>query len=240
MEEKFSIKLKLSIVLLIIAAIVIIMMAVIIGISLKQNTEKNDTNNTTIEHTVHSDDETGQLTVNKQKDVDKIILDELKEKRFLAKNNIDIDSKVKYAKMMNNDNPIYIVHVEHEQDEDGNRSIYFFASYNNGQVLFDKAFEHKYEYDLYYEPNTKIIKGELVYREIIQTIYGAIKDGEFIQLNEFIEPANDENQNYILNDKEVSKKEYENMKAQYANKQFISFSYTSKELVSGNETAKNK
>jgi len=250
MEEKEPIKVKLSIVLLITAIISVILIAITIGFIYKQNIEKNvinknitnnnSTNNTTIESTAQKVEETGQLTVNKQKDVDKIILDELKEKRFLAKNNIDIDSIIKYAKMNSNGNTNYIVHVEHEQDEEGNRSTYFFVSYNDGQVLFDKALEHKYEYDLYYEQNTMTIKAELAYKENIKTIYGKIEAGEFIQLNEFIESANDENQKYIINDKEVSKKEYENMKAQYDNKQFISFSDTSKELVSGNETIQNK
>lgn len=245
MEEKEPIKVKLSIVLLITAIISLILIAITIRFIYKQNIEKNVinkniTNNTTIESTAQKVEETGQLTVNKQKDVDKIILDELKEKRFLAKNNIDIDSIIKYAKMNSNGNPNYIVHVEHEQDEEGNRSTYFFVSYNNGQVLFDKALEHKYEFDLYYEPNTMTIKAELAYKENIKTIYGKIEAGEFIQLNEFIESANEENQKYIINDKEVSKKEYENMKAQYDNKQFMSFSDTSKELVSGNETVQNR
>ena len=152
MEEKQPIKVKLSTVLLIIAVIVIIAMAVIIGIIFKQNTEKNATNNnvtsnnatnnTTLEPTAQKDKEIQEPTVNEQKDVDKIILDELKEKRFLTKNNIDMDSKIKYAKINNN---MYIVHVEHDSDENGNRSIYFFVTYNNGQVRFSKALEHKYE-----------------------------------------------------------------------------------------------
>ena len=243
MKDKELIKNKSRTVLLIIAVIIII--AITIVFIYKQNIEKNTTNknvtkNTTLESTAQKVEETGQLAENEQKDVDKIILDELKEKRLLAKNNIDIDSKVKYVKMNSNDNPIYIVHVEHEQDEDGNRSIYFFVSYNNGQVLFDKALEHKYEYDLYYEQNAMTIKVKLAYKGYITTIYGKIKDdGEFEQLDEFIESANEENQNYILNGKEVSKKEYENIKAQYDNKQFISFSDMSKELVSGNETVQN-
>ena len=238
MEEKEPIKVKLSTVLLIIAVIIVIY--IIIGFIYKQNIEKNATNNMNLGSAIQKDKETEQLAVNEQKDVDKIILDELKEKRFLAKNNIDIDSKVKYAKMDRNGNPIYIVHVKHEQDEEGNRSIYFFASYNNGQVLFDKALEHKYEYDLYYEPNTKTIKAELEYKGYITTIYGRIKDdGEFEKLDEFIEPANEEKVQYILNDNEVSAQNFENAKKQYENKQFISFSDTSKELVIGNETAQN-
>jgi len=243
MEEKEPIKVKLSIVLLIIAVIIVI--AITIELIYQQNIEKkainkNITNNTTLESTAEKDEKTRQLAVNEQKDLDKIILDELKEKRFLAKNNIDIDSKIKYAKMDSNGNPIYIVHVEHEQDEDGNRSLYFFVSYNNGQVLFDKALEHKYEYDLYYEPNTKTIKAELAYRGYIRTIYGKIKDdGEYEQLDEFIEPANEEKVQYILNDNEVSVRNFENAKKQYENKKFISFSDTSKELVSGKETDGN-
>lgn len=243
MKDKELIKNKSRTVLLIIAVIIII--AITIVFIYKQNIEKNATNknitnNTTLDSTAQKVEETGQLAENEQKDVDKIILDELKEKRFLAKNNIDIDSKVKYAKMDRNGNPIYIVHVEHEQDEEGNRSIYFFASYNNGQVLFDKALEHKYEYDLYYEPNTKTIKAKLEYKGYITTIYGRIKDdGEFEKLDEFIELANEEKVQYILNDNEVSAQNFENAKKQYENKQFISFSDTSKELVIGNETAQN-
>ncbi len=236
MEEKEPIKVKLSIVLLIIAFVVIIAVAIIIGITFKQNTEKNDTNNNitnsaTLETTAQKDIGKEQLAVNEQKDVDRIILDELKEKRFLAKNNIDIYSKVKYAKMGRNGKPIYIVHVEHEQDEDGNRSIYFFVSFNNGQVLFNKALQHKYEYDLYYEPNTKLIKAELEYKGYITTIYGKIKDdGNFEKIDELIEPANEEIQKYILNDNEVSSKEFENRKKQYENKQYINFSDIAKEL----------
>ncbi|MBR0427580.1 MAG: hypothetical protein IJK18_05230 [Clostridia bacterium] len=242
MEEKEPIKVKLSIVLLINAIIIVI--TITIGFIYKQNIEKNATNknitnNTTVESTAQKDEEIQQLAVNEQKDIDKIILDELKEKRILAKNNIDIDSKVKYAKMNSNGNPIYIVHVEYEQDEDGNCSTYFFVSYNNGQVLFSKALEHKYEYDLYYEQNTMTIKAELAYKEKIRTIFGKIEAGEFIQLDEFIEPANEENLKYILNDKEVSKKEYETRKTQYTNKQFTSFSETAQELVSENETVQN-
>ena len=99
MEEKQPIKVKLSTVLLIIAVIVLIAMVVIIGIIFKQKTEKNATNNTTLEPTAQKNEEIQQLAVNEQKDVDKIILDELKEKRFLTKNNIDMDSKIKYAKI---------------------------------------------------------------------------------------------------------------------------------------------
>ena len=81
MEEKQPIKVKLSKVLLIIAVIVIIAMAVIIGIIFKQNTEKNATNNTTLKPTAQKDKEIQEPTVNEQKDLDRIILDELKEKR---------------------------------------------------------------------------------------------------------------------------------------------------------------
>ena len=236
MEEKEPIKVKLSTVLLIIAVIVVIAVAIIIGITFKQNTENNVTNNNatnsaTLEHTTQKDIGTEQLAVNEQKDVDKIILDELKEKQFLAKNNIDIYSKVKYAKMDSNGKPIYIVHVEHDQDEIGNKSIYFFVSYSNGQVLFNKALEHKYEYDLYYEPNTNSIKAELEYKGYITTIYGKIKeDGDFEQLDEFIESTNEEIQKYILNDNEVSSKEFENGKKQYEDKKYISFLDIAKKL----------
>ena len=238
MEEKQPIKVKLSTVLLIIAVIVIIAMAVIIGIIFKQNTEKNATNNnvtsnnatnnTTLEPTAQKDKEIQEPTVNEQKDVDKIILDELKEKRFLTKNNIDMDSKIKYAKINNN---MYIVHVEHDSDENGNRSIYFFVTYNNGQVLFSKALEHKYEYDIFYEKSSMIIKAELAYKGYITTIYGKIKeDGEFEQLDEFIESADEEKEQFILNDNEVSAQVFENAKKKYNNKLYISFSDIAKEL----------
>lgn len=228
MEEKQPIKVKLSTVLLIIAVLVVISMAVIIGIIFKQNTEKNATNNTTIESNVQKDKEIQKLAVNQQKDLDKIILDELKEKRFLAKNNIDMDSKIKYAKINNN---MYIVHVEHDSDENGNRSIYFFVTYNNGQVFFSKALEHKYEYDIFYEKSSMIIKAELAYKGYIRTIYGKIKDdGEFEQLDEFIESADEEKEQFILNDNEVSAQIFENAKKKYNNKMYISFSDIAKEL----------
>lgn len=238
MEEKEPIKVKLSIVLLITAIISVILIAITIGFIYKQNIEKNvinknitnnnSTNNTTIESTAQKVEETGQLIVNKQKDVDKIILDELKEKRFLAKNNIDIDSKIKYPKINNN---IYIVHIVHGSDEEGNRSIYFFVTYNNGQVLFSKALEHKYEYDIFYEKSSMIIKAELAYKGYIRTIYGKIKDdGEFEQLDEFIESADEEKEQFILNDNEVSAQIFENAKKKYNNKMYISFSDIAKEL----------
>ena len=242
MEEKEPIKIKLSTVLLIIAVIVVIAIIVIIGITYKQNTEKNvtnnnniannnATNNTTLEPTVQKDKETQQLAVSEQKDVDKIILDELKEKRFLAKNNIDIDNKVRYVKINRAGNPIYIVHVEHEQDEEGNRSTFFFVTYNNGQVLFCKALEHKYEYDIFYEKSSMIIKAELAYKGYITTIYGKIKEnGEFEQLDEFIESEDEEKEQFILNDNEVSAQEFENRKIQYENKRYISFSDIAKDL----------
>lgn len=223
MEEKETKKARLTTVLVIIAVITVI--AITIGFIYKQNIEKNainknitnnnSTNNTTLKSTA-------------QKDVDKIILDELKEKRFLAKNNIDIDSKVKYAKINNN---MYIVYVEHDSDENGNRSIYFFVTYNNGQVLFSKALEHKYEYDIFYEKSSMIIKAELAYKGYITTIYGKIKeDGEFEQLDEFIESADEEKEQFILNDNEVSAQVFENAKKKYNNKQYISFFDIAKEL----------
>ena len=163
-------------------------------------------------------------------DIDKIILDELKERRFLAKNNINLDSKVRYIAINNTGNPIYIVHVQHSPNDEGNRSIYFFVTYQDEKVFFSKALEHKYEYDLFYESKSMTIKAELTYREIIRTIYGTIKDGEYVQLDVFVEPASEETQNYLLNDKEVSKMTFENAKEKYSNKQYISFSEMAKEL----------
>lgn len=159
------------------------------------------------------------------------ILEELKERRFLAKNRISIDSKVRYVSLNNSENPLYIVHIEHERfDNDSNQSTYFFITYKDGSVIFDKALQHKYEYELFYEESTMTIKAKLAYKGVIRTIYGEIKDGEYKELDEFVEPSSEETSKFLINQKEVSKAEFNKAKEKYENKKYISFSEKAKIL----------
>ena len=49
----------------------------------------------------------------------KAIKDALKQKRFLSKNNVDINSNAKFVKVADN---TYLIHVEHEPTEENERS----------------------------------------------------------------------------------------------------------------------
>ena len=207
--------------------------------NIEENTQKSDDNDK--KNTENKNENSENISDKTNVDEEKIILEDIKQRKFLTKNNIDVDSKIRYVAINNNGKPIYIIHAEHDTDENGNRSIYFFVAYKNGQVVYDKALEHKYEFDLFYEEKTMMIKAELEYKESIRTIYGKIIDGIFIKLDEFIQPlSSKEEQIYYVNEKEVSEKEFEKAKDQYNNKKFISFSEKAQELKKEVSTKKEK
>ena len=248
--EKNVTKITLSTFFLILAIIVIVLMGVFIyklnndkTSEIQKSTELQGQVNSLKETIIDLQSKTNKvsyvLTENENKanndthlEINKIILDELKERRFLAKNNIDIDSKVRYISINNNGNPIYIVHVAHERDEFNQMSTYFFITYIDGKVTFNKALENKSEYELFYEEKSITIKAEEIKKGYERTIYGTAKDGKFVQTDDFSQPTggDPESQKYMLNGKEVSVDDFINLKEKYNNLNFISFSENAKEL----------
>lgn len=162
------------------------------------------------------------------------IREALKERRFLAKNNIDPDSEAKFVKIADNS---YLIHVEYEPDESGSKSTYFFVTYKNGQVTLKKQFVHKYVYDVSIDFDNLIIKAEIAYKGFVKDIFGKVNNGEYSQISDIEKPANEEYENtvkYTINENEVSKAEYETESNKYNKYNFVSFESKAVELNDAN------
>ena len=151
------------------------------------------------------------------------ILQKIKEKSFLESNNIN--DKIKYVEINNNEYPYYFIEVENDANED-NKFTYYVGSYEDGEVVFSKMFEHKYEYELSYDKESLTLEFKAQYKGALITLFGEIVDGKFEKKDEFVEPFSDEYINtvgYILNEDEISEEEFKTEKIKYEKREFTDF-----------------
>lgn len=200
----------------------------------ENNIKEVEENNTTSTNNVKKDEQTPISDNNENKNSSNIaneaIREELRQRQFLAKNNIDIDSEAKFVKIADN---LYFIHVNYEQDESGNRSTYFLVTYKNGQVIFNKQFEHKYVYDVSIDFDNLVIKAETAYKGFVRDLFGKINNGEYSQISDIIKPANEDYEDtvkYQVNQTEVSQSEYEKESNKYNKYNFVSFESKAVEL----------
>lgn len=203
---------------------------------IETNIVKNE--NQTSNSNVHEENEAHGDVQRNYNIANEAIKEELKQKRFLAKNGIDINSKARFVKVADN---TYLIHVEYEPTEENEKSTFFLVSYKNNKVIFDKQFVNKYVYDVYYDFNNAKIKTELEMKGINRTTYGDVKDGEYTEIVELMEPAEGieigdapEVTGYYIQQEKKSKEDFDREKSKYENNNFVKFEENAVELNESN------
>ena len=155
------------------------------------------------------------------KDNDSII-NALKERRFLSKNNIDVNSDINYVKVTNN---IYLVDVKYKGQNGTELKTLFLASYTDGNILFDKLDESKSLYTKYIDYDNVKLKIEWVNGEDCVDILYDISNGKFVIKEKILKVAMDNNSGmmYTYNDSAVTVKKYNEIIKELNSKKYTEF-----------------
>lgn len=169
------------------------------------NEVKNNSNNTTTENKNDGAKTSGNSSVSAS---DKIA-EALKERRFMAKNNIDIDSKAKFMKVGNN---IYIIEIKHtDSQSDIEYTSIFSVAFNGENAEFEKIEPEKHGYTLFVDAENHVVQAKRTMKQVTNTIYYDLSKGKltvmentdaskykFVSFDDNALELNDENINKIV------------------------------------------
>lgn len=192
------------------------------------NEEENTTkNNNIVEENSTKNSETSEKG-NLYDEINKKIRETLKERRFLAKNNIDESDiqNIKFIKLDVKNNPQYLISVVYQKEEEPGEESLFLVNYKNNQVVFSKQSEEKYVGDIYIDDSKNIIKLTQVRRGMQKDIFIKIENGEFNTVDTITGPASDEYEDsvvYTKNGENVTKEEYQKTESKYNQYKFYAF-----------------
>ena len=154
------------------------------------------------------------------------IASELKSRRFMAKNSIDIDSKALFMKVSDN---LYLIEVEYNNVNDQALKTDFLVTYKDGKVIFDKLEEGKHYYDKYIDVKNNILKTEIIMKELDNFAFYYISTGTFDVKETMAKSVND-NSKFLYNGNLVSESEYKSKYSNYEKYSFIKFEDNAVEL----------
>ena len=185
------------------------------------NFEKNfnsDESNITNSETNKSNNELNQTS--------NTIASELKSRRFMAKNSIDIDSKALFMKVSDN---LYFIEVTYNNGNNQKFTTDFLVSYREEKVIFNKLEEEKYKLNKYIDVKNHILKTEIIRKQFNNIVFYDISNSTFNEMDRFSKGIN-ENLKYVYNSKEVSESEYKSKYSNYEKYSFIKFEDNAVEL----------
>ena len=216
--------------LLIVGLITFIVVDKVINNKDKNNDVANATtnkSNTVINETAETKDDNKEKEDKKTTDkgndeVAKVIAEALKERRFMAKNGIDIESDAKFIKVADN---IYLIRVI-DKSQDIAMTTDFVVRYEDGQAVFEKLEIEKHPYDLSVDIDHHIVKAERTMKGYTSTKFYDLSNGKFELKLEFGAPYKegdiDYSDTYTIDGEEVSEETY---KTRFNSTQYNSFNY---------------
>lgn len=184
----------------------------------KNNTEEKDTTNSSDKNETESSNKVGEK-----------IAEALKERRFMAKNNIDTESIAKFMKVGDN---IYLIEVVDSTSEVSLTTV-FTVTYEDGSVVFDKLEADKHSFDLAVDTKNHIIKATRTMKGLDRAIFYDVSKGKLTVKDEFAKPYSEEYvemYKYSVNSNDVSKDEYDKKIKEYDQYNFEGFESNSKIL----------
>ncbi len=192
----------------------------------KSNTVINETAETKDDNKEKEDKEKeDKKTTDKGNDeVAKVIAEALKERRFMAKNGIDIESDAKFIKVADN---IYLIRVT-DKSQDVAMTTDFVVRYEDGQAVFEKLEIEKHPYDLSVDIDHHIVKAERTMKGYTSTKFYDLSNGKFELKLEFGAPYKEgdidysDTYKYTIDGEEVSEETY---KTRFNSTQYNSFNY---------------
>lgn len=192
----------------------------------KSNTVINETAETKDDNKEKEDKEKeDKKTTDKGNDeVAKVIAEALKERRFMAKNGIDIESDAKFIKVADN---VYLIRVTYKS-QDVAMTTDFVVRYEDGQAAFEKLEIEKHPYDLSVDIDHHIVKAERTMKGYTSTKFYDLSNGKFELKLEFGAPYKEgdidysDTYKYTIDGEEVSEETY---KTRFNSTQYNSFNY---------------
>ena len=177
----------------------------------KTNNENTSNENKSTQNTSNKTEQSSVSTASKK------IAAALKERRFMAKNGIDTNSKAEFVKVGKD---VYLIQVRHNGGAEDSREYVtvFTVTYDGENALFKKMNEEPeaHPYDLFVDADKHILKADRTYKGLSHTILYNLSDGDFKTLVAASKPYDsDYKYSYLFNDCEITKEQYEEKMNEY-------------------------
>jgi len=162
----------------------------------------------------------------------KKIAEALKERRFMAKNGIDIEADARFMEVGDN---IYLIRVT-DEPSGTEYTTDFIVRYEDESAVFEKTETDKHSYDMYVDTKHHIVKAERTMKGYTFTKYYDVSEGKFDLKLEFGQPYIEGDVDYSdmykyqIDGEEVDEDTY--------NERFSNTSYNKYNYVSFDENAR--